>query len=240
MTLFGASLRRSPWRATARSRHAAHPGSGSDRARNLPCAPDRDGPRARVRGGRPPAQRGRGAAQLRRRGRAVRPRRAEPPGRGRPPRRPRRGAVPRAGRARPALRARARRRRSRRHRRRRDRGRRQRARAAAPRRDDRAPADRARGAPLYGLVRRRGHLPRDLSEPERPPPAGRHRGRRERRELDGCGPSGRSGRLHGVHGVADDRRSGLASSTACAGPTASRAGCASARRASACPAARWR
>ncbi len=66
-----------------------------------------------------------------------------------------------------ALRARARGVRPRRHRRRRDRGRRQRARAPLAGGDDRAPADRARGASLHGVVRQRGHLPRDLPEPER-------------------------------------------------------------------------
>ena len=103
--------------------------------------------------------------------RAVGPRRADAARRDVRAQRPRRGAVPRAVRARDAVRARARRRRPRRHGRRRHRGRRQRARAPAARRDDRAAADRARGAPLHRLVRRRGHLPRDLPEPERRPPA---------------------------------------------------------------------
>ena len=96
--------------------------------------------------------------------------------------------------------------RPRRHGRRRDRGRGQRARAPAARGDDRAAADRARGAPLHGLVRQRGHLPRDLSEPERQHVPGRGRGGRERRELDGGGAPRRPRRLRGVHDAADGER----------------------------------
>ena len=165
---FGAPIRRSPRRETAGRGHAAHAGGSSDGARHLPRTPDRDGPRARVRRGRPPAQRGRRAALLRGRRRAGRsasssrgsPRRSRAHGRGEVQYRVRgahgtlyvreRAAADRDGTVVGVIE---------------DVG--SEHERLAARRDDRAAADRARGAPLHRLVRRRGHLPRDLPEPER-------------------------------------------------------------------------